>query len=438
MSSKAPKKQNIQVSRPIIRLVSKTASTRREPSIPPTRTSPNILGSDDIERDIDEGEDDNDIEEDNIEEEEEQLTFTSTWRATVGKEPLPGARTRIYKDGEITMNDLFSWEIEVMGQSSPRRFEASASKFEAIASYERARASDECPQYIQGDSDLAEVMNILQAWHQKWPKKSLSVRIILYLTEKKEEVSSQPVTQQGRRTATQQQLAALPNILSTEQAAGNTMPAIADKWSCSNRSCRNYGFTYWQDRFPDAPDLATNHYPIPGELMRLWSKEIQDQYSTAAQPSNHIVVKLVSYKLREKKQAEKGVPSQQGQGGSSTTDQLLQALILQQIGNRTSGQIQQNHLTSSPLRTSKDPIQVLNEFFTWLRSRPSWKSEQQTELLESIENKVIEDGWDIDRLRRIRKQDWQDYGFGIGTLERIRDEISSFKRLRPCSSSSSN
>src|SRR5580700_5559495 len=115
ISSKAPKKQNIQVSRPIIRLVSKTASTRREPSIPPIRTSPNILGSDDIERDIDEGEDDNDIEEDNIEEEEEQLTFTSTWRATVGKEPLPGARTRIYKDGEITMNDLFSWEIEVMG-----------------------------------------------------------------------------------------------------------------------------------------------------------------------------------------------------------------------------------------------------------------------------------------------------------------------------------
>jgi len=129
-------------------------------------------------------------------------------------------------------------------------------------------------------------MNILQSWHQKWPKKSLSVRIILYLTEKKEEVSSQPVTQQGRRTATQQQLAALPNILSTEQAAGNTMPAIADKWSCSNRSCRNYGFTCWQDRFPDTPDLATNHYPIPGELMRLWSKEIQDQYSTAAQPSS--------------------------------------------------------------------------------------------------------------------------------------------------------
>jgi hypothetical protein len=61
-------------------------------------------------------------------------------------------------------------------------------------------------------------MNILQAWHQKWPKKWLSVHIILYLTEKKEEVSSQPATQyqQGRRTATQQQLAALPNVLSIE------------------------------------------------------------------------------------------------------------------------------------------------------------------------------------------------------------------------------
>jgi hypothetical protein len=100
----------------------KTAPTQREPSIPP-RTSPNILGSEDsIERD--EGEDDNNIEEDSIEEgdieeEEEQLTFTSTWCAMVGKEPLPGAQTRIYKDREITMNDLFSWKIDVMGQSSP-------------------------------------------------------------------------------------------------------------------------------------------------------------------------------------------------------------------------------------------------------------------------------------------------------------------------------
>jgi hypothetical protein len=59
------------------------------------------------------------------------------------------------------------------------------------------------------------------------------------------------------------------------------------------------------------------------------------------------------------------------------------------------------------------------EFFSWLWSRPCWKSEQQIDLLEAIENKVIEGGWDLDRLKRIKKQDWQDYGFGIGTFVRV-------------------
>jgi hypothetical protein len=53
----------------------------------------------------------------------------------------------------------------------------------------------------------------------------------------------------------------------------------------------------------------------------------------------------------------------------------------------------------------------------------------QTELLESIEYKVVEDGWDIDRLKHIKKQDWQDYGFGIGTLNGLK---MRFLYLKDC------
>ena len=438
MTSKASKKRKEQAQVPVTPLAQEAFAgiSESDNSIVEELEKEGDNKVDDIEEeDIEE----EDIEEEDIEEEETRLSFTSTWRAISGKETLFGSRSNIYTDGDITMLDLLSWKAEVLRQARPRQFDTTATKFEAIASYERGRASDECPQQIRTDSDLTQVMNVLKMWHRKWPKKSLSVRIILHLIEKQDEVptSSQQVVQ-GRRTTTQQQLATLPHVLSTEQTTGNNMPSIADKWSCSNRSCPNFGFTCWQDRLPDAPDMPVNHFPVSGELMRLWGKEIATQHSTATQPSNHIVVKLVTWKLREKRKPEKGVSNHQEQGGNSATDQLLQALILQQLSYQTSQQSKQNHPTSSPLRTAKDPIEVLTEFFTWIRSRPSWKSVQQKELLDMIEGKVIEDGWDIERLKRIRKQDWQDYGFGIGTLERIRDEISSFKRQRPCSSSSSN
>ena len=126
--------------------------------------------------------DDDDIDED----EEGSFTFTSTWRAMTGKESLPGARSSIYAPGGITVDDLFSWKLDILTQLHPRQFESSAAKIEAIASYERARAADECPQHIETDSDLDQVMNVLQMWHEKWPKKSLSIRIFLYLTEKKD------------------------------------------------------------------------------------------------------------------------------------------------------------------------------------------------------------------------------------------------------------
>jgi hypothetical protein len=89
--------------------------------------------------------DDDDIDEGSVTEDEEgSFTFTSTWRAMTGKESLPGARSSIYAPGGITVDDLFSWKIDILTQLHPRQFESSTAKIEAIASYERARVADEC------------------------------------------------------------------------------------------------------------------------------------------------------------------------------------------------------------------------------------------------------------------------------------------------------
>jgi hypothetical protein len=94
----------------------------------------------------------------------ELLSFMSTWRAVAGKESLPGVKTNIYKARDIAMHYLTAWELDVLAQLLPRQFDTV--KFEAVASYEKCRAADECPQQIQGNSDLNLVMKVLRPWSQ--------------------------------------------------------------------------------------------------------------------------------------------------------------------------------------------------------------------------------------------------------------------------------
>jgi hypothetical protein len=161
----------------------------------------------------------------------------------------------------------------------------------------------------------------------------VSLRITLFLkeaiTEPRSQAESNPRPTGGRRTATQRQLAELPDILQSEAAAGNSMPQVADYWTCSNSQCRNKDKTCWiNKRHPDARDNAADHYSVSGEILRWWSREIADRLSTVEQPSQQIIVLLVNWREKERK---KGTQAQQtprpAEDISSTTNQLLQTLI---------------------------------------------------------------------------------------------------------------
>ena len=128
------------------------------------------------------------------------------------------------------------------------------------------------------------------------------------MVEEKEPETQAPATTQsqqlserpaGRRTSTQAQLAALPSVLAGEEASGNQIPAIADRWPCINAHCRNKGKTCWQNKkSPDSPDSAINHYPISTDNFLRWNKELLSGASTVEQPSQNIVVNLVNWKER--------------------------------------------------------------------------------------------------------------------------------------------
>ena len=107
----------------------------------------------------------------------------------------------------------------------------------------------------------------MEEWHSTWLLRSLRLDFVLSLIEVKEAVPAVPtptLSQHigGRRTATQAQLTDLPTLLAAEEAAGNHVPKLADKWSCSNKHCGNYPKTCWQNkRSEDSPDNVLDHYP---------------------------------------------------------------------------------------------------------------------------------------------------------------------------------
>jgi hypothetical protein len=244
--------------------------------------------------------------------EEDIIKYLSVWKAIVnGKENL-SSRSAIYADRELYIYMIKLWQDEVIKKAQPQQLEVV--KLEAVASYERCRAVDECPFDLQDQQDIRSVQEVLRMWHKQ--HKRVSLQVTLYLKEGIIEPQPQldssaraggasgagGAGRAGRRTATQRQLADLPTVLQSEQFGGNLMLQIADRWPCKNSQCRNKGKTCWQNKKqPDSPDYVSNHYSVPGELFRQWNCEINKELSTVEQPSQNLIVQLVNWRERDRK-----------------------------------------------------------------------------------------------------------------------------------------
>lgn len=385
------------------------------------------------------------------------LKFQTTWKALSGKEQLPGVRSGYYTKDTLFMADIEEWKQKVLRDLQPRSFRVVS--LVATASHERCRQSDEFPQELGSILDLDTVLRCLEEWHTQWPQRALTLRVILQLEETLTtpiQATPQPkATQaQGRRTATQVQLSSLPQTLEAEERAGNNMPAIADRWACTNTRCRNKGKTCWRSKTPGAPDVAEDHYPVPTDVFRRWSKEVNDGVSAVEQPSPQLVVVLCKVRDRSRKKESSARPDQQSAGPTeaSATSTLLNTLLFSHLTqmNRqslaTPGPLPEHSAApnSSPIRTRSDPQDLLAEFFEWLMKQPGYNTERKIEHYTKIKNMLVDEEWELDTLRErkdgkgMTEDIWDRYGFKLGTLATVRSKISEFKVQRPRSSSSHN
>ena len=385
--------------------------------------------------------------------------FTSIWRAVAGNrnESLPGIKSAMFNTNNLYFFELEQWKEQIFLDLSPRKFKVS--HLQAVASYEKARQVDCCPHEVRSHEDLRHAIDIINHWHKRWPSKPLSLNFTLYLIEEKASgaqapapvaTQSQPSSERSggsRRTATQAQLTALPDILAAEVASGNHIPAIAYRWPCRNPQCRNNGETCWQNKkSPDAPDVAINHFPVSADVFLRWSREILSGLSTRDQPSQNIIVSLVSWKERNRKNP-KGQVVVKEDSTSSNINNLVAIILASQIKQMNQyPQPPPYYLppysnvaplqNSSHVRSETDPIELLGQFFDWLVNEPGFNSERQRKILKPIKIKLMEEQWSIESLKSqklgegMTSEIWDSYDFRIGSLCRIRSKISDFKRVR--------
>jgi hypothetical protein len=100
----------------------------------------------------------NEVEKSNLE--KDIMKYPSMWKAVVnGKENL-ASQSAIYADEELYMHMIRRWQDEVIRKAQPRQLEVV--KLEAIASFDRCRAVDECPFDLQDQRDIVRVYEVLR------------------------------------------------------------------------------------------------------------------------------------------------------------------------------------------------------------------------------------------------------------------------------------
>ena len=85
---------------------------------------------------------------------------------------------------------------------------------------------------------------------------------------------------------------------------------------------------------PGALDTADDHYPIPPDLFRCWSKEINNEISTLEQPSPQLIIALCRWRDRSRKKDESITKLDQqsvAATAASTTSKLLNVFLVTQL-----------------------------------------------------------------------------------------------------------
>jgi hypothetical protein len=466
-------------------------------SPPPRRPqdTTQVLEQETQERGEDDGLDDELLEDMAVEEEEEEeFEFDGNWKAVIaqskGKEiELPGMKADRWSETTLTARLLEDWRYQSEAlYSGPLELNFRLTR--AIVSHSKARLVDERRVDVINEAAMAKVIDLLKKLANDGRDPVLHVTSIYDGVIKEPTrgsqtparsrtgAQSQAQTPRIRQTATNRQLSALPGELQAEAATGNSGFEISSLWVCRQKHFGSRGLCWVKgDGTEGAQNNVNNHFPVSGEMMRKWAASVADGESTVETPGPNIVAALVMERqVREarSKDVNERRKKESSSSSSKENDKIMNTYLKMKLADAMKP-VQQNSyplyppwgfpppghpgLTpsgpstsstaiglavapSSPVRSNSSPEEVLQEFFDWYTRQ---YAPRQVEYIQDIYNRLVIEDWALDHLRAPGKggserldKSWTGYGFREGTLEKIRERISEFKKQRGDSSGSSS
>jgi hypothetical protein len=429
------------------------------------------------------------------EEEEQEFEFDGNWKAVIaqfkGKEiELPGMKADRWSETTLTARLLEDWRYQSEAlYSGPLELNFRLTR--AVISHSKARSVDERRVDIVNEAAMAKVIDLLKKLADDGREPVLHVTSIYdgvikeptrgSQTPARSRAGTQAPASRGsqtprvRQTTTNRQLNALPGELQAEDAAGNPGCEISSRWVCRQKHFGSRGLCWVKgDGTEGAQNNVSNHFPVSGEMMRKWAVSTANGESTVETPGPNIVAALVMERqvreTRSKDVNERRKESSSTSSSSKENDKIMNTYLKMKLADAMKpaqqtpyppwGYPLPSHLgfppagpstspivigpavtPSSPVRSNSSPEEVLQEFFDWYTRQYAPK---QVEYMQDICKRLVTEDWALDHLRTPKKggserldKSWNSYGFREGTLEKLREKISDFKKQRGDSGGSS-
>jgi hypothetical protein len=184
-------------------------------------------------------------------------------------------------------------------------------------------------------------------------------------------------------TATTIQEDGIAGALAAERAGSGYAIGIRDRWRCIDSHCSNHPYTCWLR--PGQPTRFENHYPVNGNIIAMWARDLSSRKATYDEPSDDVKLAIlrqkdqaIHNKIRRRKHRARG-SSKSNSSGDEDIKSLTKLLIVGQI----------NQMNRQPLREFKQQQGTTKSSSSSSTTPPGWipiEYEDRAEMIEHTTN----------------------------------------------------
>ena len=212
---------------------------------------------------------------------------------------------------------------------------------------------------------------------------------------------------------------------------GDNSALLRARWTCLQAACSNNykgGYCYW-----NSSDSSDNYFPITKEVVADWSRDIKDNRLTIEEPSVSIITMLMKARERLRSQSyshKKASKSAAEPAGQSMIQQFFGYGFEQLPGAAIAAKRSPTPIAKPPSSQPSitTPLELIEQFFNHCLLQHRWLGLQDD--IDTIRTTLINEGFNIQGIERVSKEDWQSMDLKRGQFEKLKESLRKWKIAR--------